>query len=282
MQCGVLVENCSANPSWGAHNSRQHCGYCRWDLNGNRVQLSNGKATDKAKCLTANPSDFNVTNGYYNRKAAAVSLGSCPGSSADSLTLSLAEAPEVEVAVAVAGFERLPQGQTCSNGTALTTQAECQTALRSLLSTLPAGCKDNTGCCDGDNLPYGCTYRSDNDFVFNDNAKSTSVYSAGNGRQAICHCTGGAAHCQPPAPPGPPPPPPPPPGPPPPPMPPKPSPPAPPSPAAFNMTGTGQLVGASGKCLGVAAINGVQLWAKPMAVDKMAIFLVPPGGSSIR
>eukprot|EP01049_Picozoa_sp_SAG25_P012552 SAG25_NODE_1721_length_2455_cov_309.615874_3_plen_212_part_00 len=80
---------------------------------------------------------------------------------------------------AAAGFERLPQGQACANGTTLTTRAACQDALKSLMSTLPAGCKDNTGCCTGENLPYGCSFRSDNDFVFNDNKQSPSKYVAG-------------------------------------------------------------------------------------------------------
>jgi hypothetical protein len=124
--------------------------------------------------------------------------------------------PDDKLTKAVAaGFERLPEGQACANGTILTTKAACQDALKSLMSILPAGCKDNTGCCDGTNLPYGCSFRSDNDFVFNDNKQSPSKYAAGNGRQAICHCPGGATHCQAPVPPGPPPPPPPGPAPPP-------------------------------------------------------------------
>ena len=63
------------------------------------------------------------------------------------------------------GFERLPEGQPCANGTTLTTVEECQAAFKFLKSTLPAGCKDYTKCCNGTNLPYGCSYRIDNDLV---------------------------------------------------------------------------------------------------------------------
>ena len=133
---------------------------------------------------------------------------------------------------AAAGFERLPEGQACANGTTLTTKAACQDALKSLMSILPpAGCKDNTGCCDGTNLPYGCSFRSANPLVFTDNKQSPSQYAAENERQAICHCAGGATHCR--APPPPPSPGPPHPTPPPPP-PPSPKPPAPGPPANFS------------------------------------------------
>jgi hypothetical protein len=44
-------------------------------------------------------------------------------------------------AAAVAGFERLPVGEACANGTTLTTVAECQAAFKFLQPTLPKGCK---------------------------------------------------------------------------------------------------------------------------------------------
>jgi hypothetical protein len=168
---------------------------------------------------------------------------------------------------AAAGFERLPQGQACANGTTLTTRAACQDALKSLMSTLPAGCKDNTGCCTGENLPYGCSFRSDNDFVFNDNKQSPSKYVAGNGRQAICHCPGGATHCKSPTPPGPPPPPPPgPPGPAPPPPSPKPN-----SPSQKWEVGTnsdGTITIRQGK---LCVDNNYRVWSPPSQGEAGAV-----------
>ena len=68
----------------------------------------------------------------------------------------------------------------------LTTKAQCVAAFKALLWTLPAGAKDNTKCCDGADLPYGCTYRTDNDFVlFNGNTNSPASY-AGGGWRAVC------------------------------------------------------------------------------------------------
>jgi hypothetical protein len=83
------------------------------------------------------------------------------------------------------GYVRLPQKESCPSGTALSTKAECVAAFAALRSSLPVGAKDNSKCCRGDNLPYGCTYRTDNDFVFNDNAASPASYSAG-GWRAVC------------------------------------------------------------------------------------------------
>ena len=84
-----------------------------------------------------------------------------------------------------ARYVRLPQKRSCPSGTVLTTKAACAAAFVELHSTLPAGARDNTRCCNGDNLPYGCTYRTDNDFVFNDNVASPASYSAG-GWRAVC------------------------------------------------------------------------------------------------
>ena len=82
-------------------------------------------------------------------------------------------------------YVRLPQHGSCLNGTVLATKVQCSAAFKALAATLPKGAKDNTRCCDGDNLPYGCTYRTDNDFVFNGNAASTSTYASG-GWRAVC------------------------------------------------------------------------------------------------
>ena len=82
-------------------------------------------------------------------------------------------------------YVRLPQKESCPSGTVLTTKSECAAAFVALQSTLPKGAKDNTRCCNGDDLPYGCTYRTDNDFVFNDNTATPSSYSKG-GWRAVC------------------------------------------------------------------------------------------------
>lgn len=82
-------------------------------------------------------------------------------------------------------YVRLPQKESCPSGTVLTTKSECAAAFVALQSTLPKGAKDNTRCCNGDDLPYGCTYRTDNDFVFNDNTGTPSSYSTG-GWRAVC------------------------------------------------------------------------------------------------
>jgi hypothetical protein len=67
----------------------------------------------------------------------------------------------------------------------ITSKAACAAAFVALQSTLPAGARDNTRCCTGDDLPFGCTYRTDNDFVFNANSASTKSYSLG-GWRAVC------------------------------------------------------------------------------------------------
>ena len=54
------------------------------------------------------------------------------------------------------------------------------------------GAKDNTKCYNGDNLPFGCTYRTDNDIVFNDNRASTAT-SASGGWRAVCGGAGAAS-----------------------------------------------------------------------------------------
>lgn len=90
-------------------------------------------------------------------------------------------------------YVRLPQKQSCGNGTALVSKAQCSSAFNALRSTLPAGAKDNTRCCDGGNLPYGCTYREDNDFVYNSDRASTSTYSAG-GWRAVCASAPASQH----------------------------------------------------------------------------------------
>ena len=113
----------------------------------------------------------------------------------------------------VHGFARLQVHLGCNGSSSMatiTTKAECAAAFRSLEKTLPEGAHDNTKCCSGDNLPSGCTYRSDNDFVFNSNMASPLTYQQYSG-QAVCACTTSIDKgCSPPGPPAPPPPPPPP------------------------------------------------------------------------
>jgi hypothetical protein len=82
-------------------------------------------------------------------------------------------------------YVRLPQRESCQNGTVLLTKAQCSAAFVALVAILPEGAKDNTKCCNGDSLPYGCTYRTDNDLVYNENKASTSTYASG-GWRAVC------------------------------------------------------------------------------------------------
>merc|ERR1712032_713476 len=82
-------------------------------------------------------------------------------------------------------YVRLPQEDSCRKGTILTSKAACAAAFVALKSTLQPGANDNTRCCNGDDLPYGCTYRLDNDFVFNDNEASPKTYALG-GWRAVC------------------------------------------------------------------------------------------------
>lgn len=85
-------------------------------------------------------------------------------------------------------YIRLPVKESCHSGTTILTTAECANAFTALRSTLPPGAKDNTKCCNGTNLPFGCTYRTDNDFVFNGDASSPASYAAG-GWRAVCSTT---------------------------------------------------------------------------------------------
>ena len=110
-----------------------------------------------------------------------------------------AAAAAVEVALSdgapsALGFVRLPEHQGCSNTSILISAAECSAAFMSLNTSgaLPLGAHDNTRCCNGNNLPYGCSYRTDNDFVFNSNKDSPLTYASYGGR-AVCHCDLAAA-----------------------------------------------------------------------------------------
>ena len=118
--------------------------------------------------------------------------------------------PAVASTVSGGGYTRLAEHKSCSNSTVITTKADCSAAFMSLSATLPKGAHDNTRCCNGDNLPFGCSYRTDNDLVYNNQKSSPLSYEKYGGR-AICHCQLGSTGCSPPGPPPPPPPSPPPP-----------------------------------------------------------------------
>lgn len=170
---------------------------------------------------TASAAKVNATTLALIANAAVlnVSQNSC-GNAQLSRTTVYRKPPQHELATeqpeqAALGFVRLPEHHSCGFASVVASKEFCSNAFMSLNHTLPHGAHDNTKCCTGDNLPYGCTYRSDNDIVWNGNKASPLTYEQYGGR-AVCRCDTGSSDC---SPPGPSPPPPPPPHPPPPPLP---------------------------------------------------------------
>ena len=82
----------------------------------------------------------------------------------------------------------MPVSKPCFDGTVLTTKSQCQAAFNQMAPQLPPHPPPRFNpCCDPtDNLPYGCTYRSDgdNDFLFNSNANASPTTQ--QGRTAVC------------------------------------------------------------------------------------------------
>lgn len=214
----------------------------RWELEGNRVQWTDG--ANKPQCVGAFPGVFeDVPSAYFTRRASTVRMGDCT-----QLTLMC---------------QNSSCGQTRSgvdvDGAQVITPKNTSTVCNVDLHGCCSAC-DKTNTCKGyvwkQNEPYGINCTSGSSYCW--------LLSDFSGLHAAQEGTFGSKAPLPPPPPSP-----------------SPSPPAPPSsPEAFELTIEGELRSLSGdrKCLAVAPLNGIELWAKPLGGNRIAILLVNPLG----